>query len=150
MDEKKPAPGAVRARTQAAPGAAPAADIQLVREEPLLIELGEDRLLTMRTPGADEDLAVGFLVSEGVIAGAQDVASVACGREGDVDKVSVTLAAGTVAIGRGRLSRAHEIRPSCGICGSADAEGLSKGLATLTTGCPRVSWARLLELAEGM
>ena len=136
--------GAARARTPAGE------DVLLVREEPLLIELGEDRLLTMRTPGADEDLAVGFLVSEGVIARASDVASVACGKKGDVDLVTVELRTGVVPIGRGRLSRAHEIRPSCGICGSADAEGLSKGLATLTTGWPRVSCARLLELEETM
>ena len=39
----------------------------LVREEPLLIQVGEQQLLTMRTPGQDLALATGFLLSEGIV-----------------------------------------------------------------------------------
>ena len=49
----------------------------VVREEPLLIEVEGESVLTMRTPGADEDLALGFLLGEGVIGSLAEVKSVA-------------------------------------------------------------------------
>ena len=46
-------------------------------EEPLEIRVdGRALAVTMRTPGADEELAVGFLLGEGLIAGRDDVADV--------------------------------------------------------------------------
>ena len=54
-------------------------------EEPLEIRVdGETVAVTMRTPGSDGDLALGFLFAEGMIAGAGDVGSLAhCGRPGE-------------------------------------------------------------------
>ena len=49
----------------------------VVVEEPLEIRLdGRPLVVTMRTPGHDEELAAGFLYGEGTIAGGHDVASV--------------------------------------------------------------------------
>ena len=66
---------------------APAED-EVVAEEPLEIRVaGETLAVTMRTPGADRELAVGFLFAEGVIGSRDDVGRVAhCGRRsvGDV------------------------------------------------------------------
>ncbi len=136
--------------------------MELVREEPLLFALGDDHLLTMRTPGADEDLALGFLLSEGVIARASEVLSLRLVPRGtapdvpgaappaSVDALEIVLAPGAPALGRGRLARVHEIRPSCGICGQATAEGLTGGLVRLAPGRPRVSLARLLAMVEAM
>lgn len=46
----------------------------LAVEEPLELRVGGHSLaVTMRTPGADFDLGAGFLVSEGVITGAEDL-----------------------------------------------------------------------------
>src|SRR5258707_11949514 len=56
---------------------------RLVTEEPMEIRVhgpGEEPtplVVTMRTPGNDFELAVGFCVTEGVIAGPDDVAAVA-------------------------------------------------------------------------
>ena len=54
-------------------------------EEPLEVRVdGETVAVTMRTPGADADLALGFLFAEGMIDGAGDVGSAAhCGRPGE-------------------------------------------------------------------
>jgi len=59
---------------------APAAD-DVVAEEPLEIRAqGETLAITMRTPGADRELAVGFLFAEGVIGSRDEVGRVAhCG-----------------------------------------------------------------------
>src|SRR5687767_3006738 len=67
----------------------------LAVEEPLEIRVkGRAVSVTMRTPGHDADLAVGFLLSEGMIAKAADVVAVepcALDRGGNV--VNVVLAA---------------------------------------------------------
>jgi len=62
--------------------AEPATDDDVVVEEPLEIRAaGETLAITMRTPGHDRELAVGFLFAEGVIASRDDVGRVAhCGR----------------------------------------------------------------------
>src|SRR5437660_8153205 len=63
--------------------AAPADD-GIVVEEPLQIRAADEVLaLTMRTPGADRELAVGFLFAEGVIGSRDEIGSVYhCGRLG--------------------------------------------------------------------
>ena len=72
-------------------GTASEADDILVTEEPLEIRLGhgpqevrkEVRLsVTMRTPGNDEELALGFLFTEGIISGISEVLRVVREREG--------------------------------------------------------------------
>src|SRR3954451_6367909 len=50
---------------------------ELAIEEPLEIRVdGEPLAVTMRTPGEDEELAVGFLAGEGLVAGRDDIESV--------------------------------------------------------------------------
>src|SRR5256712_11064551 len=60
----------------------PPAEDDVVAEEPLEIRAqGETLAITMRTPGADRELALGFLFAEGVISSRDDVGRVAhCGR----------------------------------------------------------------------
>src|SRR6188472_2997303 len=68
-------------------------------EEPLEIRIsGESLAITMRTPANDRELVLGFLLAEGVIRRAEDIASVAhCGRptdEGRTNTIEVVLAPG--------------------------------------------------------
>jgi FdhD protein len=101
-------------------------------EEPLEIRVdGEAVATTMRTPGADGDLALGFLFCEGIIGGARDVASVAhCGRpddEGYGNVVDVRSGAG-VRLDPERLLEGHRMAPmssACGVCGRRSIEGLA-------------------------
>ena len=56
-----------------------AAEDRVVHEEPLEIQLGGSPLaVVMRTPGHDAELALGFLVTERVVAAPEQVAS-GCG-----------------------------------------------------------------------
>ncbi|MGW0395649.1 formate dehydrogenase accessory sulfurtransferase FdhD [Streptomyces sp. NPDC003042] len=102
----------------------------LVAEEPLEIRLGGKPLaITMRTPGDDFALAVGFLVSEGVIAHASDVQAVTyC--EGATEEgtntynvVNVQLAAG-VPLPDISLERNVYTTSSCGLCGKASLDAV--------------------------
>jgi FdhD protein len=103
----------------------------LAIEEPLEIRLGieleGERLtrsvsITMRTPGDDEDLALGFLFSEGILESFDDVALVKpC--QGD-NTLRVELESG-VAVDLDRLQRHFYTTSSCGVCGKASLEALS-------------------------
>ena len=93
-------------------------------EEPLEIQLGGAALaVVMRTPGHDEELALGFLVTERVVAAPEQVLSVRhCRAVADPDAsenvVRVLLAAG-VEVDLDALRRNLYASSSCGICGKA-------------------------------
>jgi FdhD protein len=100
-------------------------------EEPLEIRL-HDRpfAVIMRTPGADRELAAGFLLSERVIAGADDLGTIAHCTDPDAahreNIVNVTLAHGSSsAIDRLLAGRRHvTTTSSCGMCGRQTIESL--------------------------
>jgi FdhD protein len=71
--------------------------------------------------------------------------------EAAVDLVRVALVDPSRARGtKGVLARAHEIRASCGLCGRTSAEGLTRGLAPLVSGAPRVPKAALAGMASAL
>ncbi|MCA8941590.1 MAG: formate dehydrogenase accessory sulfurtransferase FdhD [Planctomycetes bacterium] len=119
----------------------------LVREEPLLIQVRDQSVLTMRTPGHDEDLAIGFLLAEGVLADVADVTSIdSTPGNADAlepDTVRVGLAKAPAARVAGRLTRTHEIRSSCGICGLVSADELLDDTLPLLSGVPRIDRAEI-------
>ncbi len=111
----------------------------LVVEEPLEVRVIDERngrrrrsplAVTMRTPGHDLELAVGFLVSEGVIRDRREVAKVEhCREEPAPNVVEVTLAPG-VNFDAEALRRNVYTTSSCGICGRA-------ALDRVRVACPR-------------
>ena len=106
----------------------------LAAEEPLEIRLeGEPVAVTMRTPGHDTELAVGFLSGEGIVR-AGDVASVLECRsdEGDGGVANVELAAG--ARPSGGWQRNFYATSSCGVCGKASIEAVRVAADPLPTG----------------
>ena len=110
----------------------------LVVEEPLEIRLdGNPLTVTMRTPGSDFELAQGFLLTEGVIAGRDDVLTVRyCSGEGDdglntYNVLDVTLAPG-VPQPEVDVRRNFYTTSSCGICGKASLDAV----ATISKHCP--------------
>jgi FdhD protein len=99
----------------------------VAREEPLEIQLGPASLaVVMRTPGHDEELTMGFLVTERVVSSAADVVSIRhCSTaptvEAEDNVIRVTLAAG-VEVDLAALRRNLYASSSCGICGKATIE----------------------------
>jgi FdhD protein len=96
-------------------------------EEPLEIRVdGEPLAVTMRTPGHDEELALGFLLTEGLIDGPR-----AAGLTDD-------LAANTIEVAGPLLRDASQRRfyttSSCGVCGKGALEEVAVLSAPLAPG----------------
>jgi len=125
-------------------------------EEPLEIRISGDAVaVTMRTPGDDLDLVLGFLYSEGIIGSAADVGSVAhCGRPGEEgygNVVEVSPAPGTAlayerveATRRGTLTTA-----ACGVCGRRTVEDLMASCGRLAEG-PSLPPDRIASAVEAL
>ncbi|MER5424611.1 formate dehydrogenase accessory sulfurtransferase FdhD [Streptosporangium roseum] len=105
----------------------------LATEEPLEIRIqaGEARrtvAITMRTPGADFELAAGFLYGEGVIVPG-DLSSIAYCTDADVapearyNTVTVRLSAGRLP-DLPALDRHFVTSSACGVCGTASLDAL--------------------------
>ena len=117
-------------------GAATGADDLLVTEEPLEIRLGhgpehdrkEVRLsVTMRTPGNDEELSLGFLFTEGIITDpAQVVRIVLCENVKDEERGNVVRAElrPDVEVDAVRWQRNFYTTSSCGVCGKSSIEAV--------------------------
>lgn len=92
-------------------------------EEPLEIRFGGRSVaVVMRTPGHDRELAAGFLLTEGVIRGRDDLLDlVRCfGETGESSPNLIDgLPARGVALDEARLTRHLFTSSSCGICGKA-------------------------------
>ncbi|QJD77115.1 formate dehydrogenase accessory sulfurtransferase FdhD [Spirosoma rhododendri] len=107
----------------------------LAVEEPLEIRLGfgpmHDRQqrsvsVTMRTPGHDEELAMGFLYTEGIVHQREDIVSCRhCvqdeAKEGNVLRVELKP---DVLVDWARLERNTFTSSSCGLCGKATIEAV--------------------------
>src|SRR5207248_60313 len=105
----------------------------LAVEEPLEIRVnGEPVSVTMRTPGHDIDLALGFLVTEGLIRHADDVTGATSCADNVVD---VSLRAEALIV-----PRAFYVSSSCGLCGSADCPCAARYFRC--RGGRRSSWCR--------
>jgi FdhD protein len=113
-----------------------AATEQVAVEAPLAIEISHERrghavrnllAVTMRTPGSDEELAIGFVFAEGLIRGIDDVAG---GDAADENLRGEKIATWRVRLRRApredwrRVSRGLITSSACGLCGRTSLEGL--------------------------
>jgi FdhD protein len=112
----------------------------LATEEPLEIRLvagGQTATVavTMRTPGADFELAAGFLHGEGVVGGREEIVRISYCTDPDVDAeqqyniVNVGLAAAAMP-DLHALERHFMTSSACGVCGKASLDALE------LRGCP--------------
>jgi FdhD protein len=126
----------------------------LAVEEPLEIRLAGNSLsVTMRTPGEDEELVAGFLFSEGIIAGADDLDLVARyrGPDGDPDDGNVmnVILKGDARVAKERLRRNFIASSSCGLCGKATIDAIRAELPAVQSNLV-ISVDRLNSLAAAM
>ena len=102
----------------------------LAAEEPMEIRVnGRPLTVTMRTPGGDFDLAIGFLVSEGVVHATEDVVSVrycagATEDGGNTYNVVDVALSPHVPPPDASLERSFYTTSSCGLCGKASLEAV--------------------------
>jgi FdhD protein len=154
-----------RERSQMSSARSPKADIQrwhkgkaggmerdtLAAEEPLEIRVrGRSVAVTMRTPGQDDELAAGFLLTEGIIRRPADVREIAPCRTTDRTSfgniVNVFLAP-SVKPDFERLTRHVFASSSCGVCGKASIDAVRQQFPAVTSGA-RVSARTLARLPE--
>ncbi len=122
----------------------------LAAEEPLEIRVeGRSVAVVMRTPGHEEELAAGFLLTEGVIASADDFFEMTqCPTlEGNArgNVLEVLLRQGLNA-NLDRLTRHVFSASSCGICGKATIDSVFQSFPPLANEGSRISSETLLSL----
>jgi len=98
----------------------------LAAEEPLELRIGSHPLtVTMRTPGHDQELAAGFLLSEGLIEDASQLAGLrpyVTSAAGKSNGIEVTLR--DCEFDPARMQRNFFAASSCGICGKASIDAI--------------------------
>ena len=115
-DTKAPPYSTASVRARRIPGAVEADELVAV-EEPLEIRIaGEPVAVTMRTPGHDDELALGFCLTEGL--------EPAAARAPD-DLAANTVEVDAPGLDTGRLRRNFYTSSSCGVCGKGAIEAIA-------------------------
>src|SRR5262245_61105399 len=109
----------------------------VVVEEPLEIRVNNSSIgVTMRTPGDDFDLAVGLLLTEGLIRSAEDVGTIAyCPDEREPELknvINITLVDREARI---TLNRTVWASSSCGLCGKATIDAIRQKSRRIRSPC---------------
>lgn len=130
----------------------------LATEEPLEIRVvagGQQRTvaITMRTPGADFELAAGFLLGEGVIEQHDEIERINYCVRADVDTeqryniVTVALRGPTLP-NLASLDRHFVTSSACGVCGKASLEALELRSCTVLPAEPQINSEMLFALPD--
>lgn len=109
------------------------------REEPLEIRVeGRSVAVVMRTPGHDEELVAGFLISEGVVKSPRDILEISqCpSTNNEHGNVVDVLLAGTAVVNWDSLTRHVFSASSCGICGKTSLESVFQKFTVLSSQFP--------------
>ncbi|CAL1518296.1 formate dehydrogenase accessory sulfurtransferase FdhD [Chitinophaga sp. MM2321] len=108
----------------------------LAAEEPLEIRLihgpshnrrQQNISVTMRTPGQDEELAAGFLFTEGIIGQYDAIANITLSSTPDGSIATVALKE-NILPELGNTSRNFQSTASCGVCGKTELSGIHTGV----------------------
>lgn len=110
---------------------------ELIVEEPMSIQLdGTLVSTTMRTPGHDYELAVGFCLTDGLLAGHPVVGVRYCVDGSAVDSEFNIVTVETGGRAPAPTPRLGNVSSSCGWCGSEQLDDLCNRLEPLAPGAP--------------
>jgi FdhD protein len=114
----------------------------LTIEEPLEIRIGDKVVATtMRTPGNDDELAAGFLVSEAIVRAREQIADISV-----KENVVIVDLAPDVRVQFDSAKRFGTISSSCGLCGKASIEAIRQNFAPIRS----TSWRIDIETLQSL
>ena len=162
MKEEGIGPGQIIRRKQ--DGALEYLHDELTIEEPLEIRIGDKTVATtMRTPGHDEELAAGFLISEAIVRNCRDIVNIS-GRnypdlnplargEADApapvrDNIVVVHLAKDLKANLNAMQRFGTISSSCGICGKESIDAIRQKFPPVQSTSFRMQIETLLSLPQ--
>jgi len=118
---------------------------ELTIEEPLEIRIGRKPIATtMRTPGHDEELAAGFLLSEGIVRRRDQLVSISVS---GANRVVVELTDG-LKPKLSSMKRFGTISSSCGLCGKTNIDAIRQNFPAIRSSDIRIDIETLLSLPE--
>jgi FdhD protein len=132
---------------------------KVVTEEPLEMRVSKAGsssrpvAVTMRTPGADFELAAGFLFGEGVVTSRDDIRTISYCRDEDLPpeqlyNIVIVEVAPSTQLDIASLERHFHMTSACGVCGKASIDALElRGIAEVAKGT-RVSPETIRALPE--
>jgi FdhD protein len=115
---------------------------ELTIEEPLEIRIGGKAVATtMRTPGHDDELAVGFLVSEAIIRKRNDLQEISA-----KENTATAVLAPGVKLKSSSAQRFGTISSSCGLCGKTSIAAIRQNFPSIKSKTVRIDLETLLTL----
>lgn len=118
---------------------------QIVTEEPLEIRVvaagkSQTVAITMRTPGADFELAAGFLYAEGVVTAREQITGISYCKDTDLPQeqlynIVIVEVGGGARLDLDSLERHFHVSSACGVCGKANLEAIAlRGVKPVSDG----------------
>ncbi len=122
----------------------------LIAEEPLLIAVaGKNVATVMCTPGDEKDLALGWLVTEGIIEGIDEAQRIDFARDDAFGNI-VRITPSDDAAWEARLTAHRKVYSSCGICGYEAIREVATGLEPFERTAGRLTREAIHALAGHM
>jgi FdhD protein len=123
---------------------------ELAREEPLEIQVETKPIcVTMRTPGHDEELAAGFLLSEALVTSPNQIKKIKPYPRNPGGNVVHVFLEPDVPMDLARLSRHVYASSSCGLCGKTTIDAVHQHFKPVRTKL-KIKGSLLLSLPEKM
>src|SRR6266404_6287309 len=114
-------------------------------EQPLEIRIGRKTLaITMRTPGHDDEIAAGFLLSESIVHSRDQITTLSASTD---NRVIVGLAS-EVKMKLNSTKRFGTISSSCGLCGKTSIEAIRQNFPAVRSTTFRIGIETLLSLPD--
>lgn len=106
-------------------------------EEPLEIRIGNDPfVVTMRTPGHDEELAAGFMITEGIARSKSDFKDInRCRLSTNPENTIRLRLSKSIPLDEIQSNRFGAISSSCGVCGKMSIESIKQSYPEIDSKC---------------